>query len=113
VYACDSGHTFEVFQPITAESLRVCSICGRPASRVIQPVGIVFRGSGFYRNDSRAAAGIKPDGADGDGAKKVEGPTSDKSAGEAKPAASSPVPASTSSPGTTSPAKAAGDQKAG
>jgi putative regulatory protein, FmdB family len=55
VYACDAcGAQFEQFQSFKDEPLRVCR-CGQEGSvrRVFQPVGIVFKGSGWYITDSR------------------------------------------------------------
>lgn len=55
VYACDScGKQFEQFQSFKDEPLTVCH-CGQAGKvrRVIQPAGIVFKGSGWYINDSR------------------------------------------------------------
>jgi putative FmdB family regulatory protein len=58
-YVCKScDHTWEVFQPITADALKKCPECGKSkAQRVIGPgAGIIFRGSGFYQTDYRSAA---------------------------------------------------------
>lgn len=58
VYACDScGKQFEQFQSFKDEPLTVC-LCGQAGKvrRVIQPAGIVFKGSGWYINDSRGTA---------------------------------------------------------
>jgi putative FmdB family regulatory protein len=56
-YACqDCGHRFEVRQGIREDPLTTCPNCGGKIRRVIHPVGIVFKGSGFYKTDSRAAA---------------------------------------------------------
>ncbi len=55
VYACDAcGKQFEQFQSFKDEPLTVCR-CGQAGKlrRVIQPAGIVFKGSGWYINDSR------------------------------------------------------------
>lgn len=50
--ACD--YTFEVRQRMTDEPLTECPSCGKgEARRVINPVGVVFKGSGFYITDSR------------------------------------------------------------
>lgn len=57
VYACEScKKQFEVFQSFKDEPLNVCR-CGEVGKvrRVIQPAGIVFKGSGWYINDSRGA----------------------------------------------------------
>lgn len=53
-YKCGKcGHTFEVLQKITAEPLKYCPECTGPIRRLISVAGIIFRGSGFYANDSR------------------------------------------------------------
>ena len=54
-YACtECGHAFEQFQSFKDEPLTTCH-CGQSGKvrRVIQPAGIVFKGSGWYINDSR------------------------------------------------------------
>ncbi|HET9847051.1 MAG TPA: FmdB family zinc ribbon protein [Candidatus Dormibacteraeota bacterium] len=55
-YRCSRGHHFEVQQRITEEPLTQCPECGAPVTRVFYPVGIVFKGSGFYKTDSRGAS---------------------------------------------------------
>jgi putative FmdB family regulatory protein len=50
-YKCDSGHVFEVIQKIADEPLHECEECGAPASRVLHPVAIHFKGSGFHNTD--------------------------------------------------------------
>lgn len=55
VYQCaDCGVTFERRQSITAEPLTRCPDCEGHVHRVIQPVGVVFKGSGFYVTDNRS-----------------------------------------------------------
>ncbi|MDB5074658.1 MAG: FmdB family transcriptional regulator [Chloroflexi bacterium] len=57
VYACESGgHGFEARQSFNDAPLTTCPECGGKIRRVIQPVGIVFKGSGFYKNDSRKSS---------------------------------------------------------
>lgn len=54
VYACDTcGAQFEQFQSFKDEPVRVCPRCEASVRRVFQPVGIVFKGSGWYVTDSR------------------------------------------------------------
>lgn len=54
-YECTAcKHQFEVFQRITDEPVKVCEKCGKPVNRMIYPVGIVFKGSGFYVNDNHS-----------------------------------------------------------
>ncbi|MBA3450988.1 MAG: hypothetical protein H0T18_07235 [Chloroflexia bacterium] len=56
-YLCDScGHSFETVQRFADEALTECPQCGSLIRRVIQPVGVVFKGSGWYINDSRPKA---------------------------------------------------------
>jgi putative FmdB family regulatory protein len=51
-YACDSCDSRrDVRHSIHADPERACPDCGGPARRVIQPAGIAFKGSGFYRTD--------------------------------------------------------------
>lgn len=53
-YACSScGSHFEVRQRIVEEPISVCPSCGGPTRRILQPVGIIFKGSGWYVTDSR------------------------------------------------------------
>ncbi|GAA5021612.1 hypothetical protein GCM10023258_11130 [Terrabacter aeriphilus] len=56
-YACpECGHAFDIRQSFTDDALTVCPECGTPRLRkVIHPVGIAFKGSGFYKTDSRAS----------------------------------------------------------
>ena len=59
-YACtECGHEFDIRQSFTDDPLTDCPDCADGAGRlrkVIHPVGIAFKGSGFYKTDSRAAA---------------------------------------------------------
>ncbi len=53
-YRCtDCGHELEEFQSFTDDALTVCPVCGGRLRKVFNAVGVVFKGSGFYRNDSR------------------------------------------------------------
>ena len=53
-YTCtDCGEPIEVLQKFTDDPLSVCAACGGRLRKVFSPVGIVFKGSGFYRTDSR------------------------------------------------------------
>ena len=75
-YACTNatcGNRFELVQAFTDPSVTECPVCGQVVRKVYGSVGVVFKGSGFYRNDSRdakAGAVAKSDGGSGkDGAK--------------------------------------------
>lgn len=53
-YSCtDCGHFFEAVQSFSDDSLTVCPECEGKLRKVFNAVGVVFKGSGFYRNDSR------------------------------------------------------------
>lgn len=53
-YSCtECGHFFEVFQSFSEDSLTVCPECAGQLRKVFNAVGVVFKGSGFYRTDSR------------------------------------------------------------
>ncbi len=55
-YSCtECGHFFEIVQSFSEDSLTVCPQCEGRLRKVFNAVGVVFKGSGFYRNDSRAA----------------------------------------------------------
>jgi putative FmdB family regulatory protein len=56
-YACtECGHAFDQFQSFSDDSLTECPECSGKLRKLFNAVGVVFKGSGFYRNDSRAAS---------------------------------------------------------
>ena len=58
-YTCtECGDPVEVVQKFTDDPLSVCSVCGGRLRKVFSPVGIVFKGSGFYRTDSRKGSSV-------------------------------------------------------
>jgi putative FmdB family regulatory protein len=70
-YKCPDGHAFELFHGISEPPPAVCPVCGKgPVTRVLHPVAVHFKGSGFYSTDygrrGRKAArdGDKPEKAD-------------------------------------------------
>jgi putative FmdB family regulatory protein len=65
-YACTAcGHQLEAVQSFADEPLTECPACQGRLRKLFSAVGVVFKGSGFYRTDSRG----KPAKADGDGDK--------------------------------------------
>ncbi len=55
-YSCtDCGHFLEAVQSFSDDSLTVCPECQGTLRKVFNAVGVVFKGSGFYRNDSRGS----------------------------------------------------------
>jgi putative FmdB family regulatory protein len=56
-YACtDCDYFFEEVQAFTDDALTVCPQCAGRLRKVFNAVGVVFKGSGFYRTDSRSSA---------------------------------------------------------
>ena len=50
-YKCENGHVFDVMQKLSEDPLTSCVECGAPVRKVLHPVGISFKGSGFYSTD--------------------------------------------------------------
>src|SRR5512138_594855 len=74
VYECqDCGVRFERLQSYSDAPLRDCPECGGHVYRVIQPVGVIFKGSGFYVTDNK---GKSSTGIPAPGAKKEDGASS-------------------------------------
>src|SRR3712207_3286655 len=112
-YACnnpDGKHQFEVVQSFTDAPVSECPECGSPVRKVYGSIGVVFKGSGFYRTDSRSTASSSgsgsSDGSTSDG-KKSEGTKSDGKKDAAPAASSSSSSGSSSSGGSGSPSRSA------
>jgi putative FmdB family regulatory protein len=94
-YACSScGTHVEVFQRFNDEPLTECGVCGGPLRKVFHPAGILFKGSGFYATDSRAARSKAGTGS-GDGGS--ESSKADSKKADAKGADSKASPSKSSS----------------
>jgi putative FmdB family regulatory protein len=77
-YSCtECGHFFEQFQSFSEDSLTTCPQCEGRLRKVFNAVGVVFKGSGFYRTDSRSASS-------GDGASSTSSTSSDKPAAKSE-----------------------------
>ncbi len=73
-YACTAcGHRLDAVQKFTDDPLTECPECGGALRKVYGAVGIVLKGSGFYKNDSRAAAGGNGSGKKGADASSSDG----------------------------------------
>ena len=113
-YACKAcGEHLEVVQSFRDDALTTCPSCGGELRKVFGAIGIAFKGSGFYKTDSRSStsSGPKPK-KDTDGsapaAASSDGGSSDKAASSGSSAPSPPSPPSSPS----SPAAGQGDSKA-
>ena len=119
-YACKEpacGHRFEAVQSFSDDPIAICPVCEGQVRKVFSAVGVVFKGSGFYRTDSRenakSANGSSPNGSsssNGSGEKKSEAASSSssgESSGSGSSGSASKASASSgSSSGSTSKAAA-------
>jgi putative FmdB family regulatory protein len=93
-YECkECGERFEKMQPVTAEPLTECVNCGKgPIRRIFHPVGVIFKGSGWYATDNRK----KPSSSESD--------SKSDSPGSSRESAGSKSDSSASKSGSTAPA---------
>jgi putative FmdB family regulatory protein len=90
-YKCPNGHLFEVFHGMTEPGPDVCEVCAaKPLQRVLHPVAVHYKGSGFYSTDyGRGGRKPKPDagesssGSDSSSSTTDASPTTEKKAAEA------------------------------
>lgn len=94
-YRCPNGHTFELFQKMSEAPPDACSTCGAgPVEKLLFPVAVHFKGSGFYSTDYGKGSGKKAakDGDSSGGEKAAEKPAdkpADKAKGDSKPTSAS------------------------
>jgi putative FmdB family regulatory protein len=101
-YACTNpqcGNRFELVQSFSDPSISACPACQQPVRKVYGSVGVVFKGSGFYRNDSRSDNGRSPGGRSEDGGRPDDGRSENgkKAAAESGSAGKTDTPSSTPS----------------
>ena len=87
-YRCPSGHTFELFQKMSDAPAEACPTCGKgPVEKILFPVAVHFKGSGFYSTDygrgGRKAA-TKDGGEGGGGTEKSADKPAEKTTSEKK-----------------------------
>lgn len=91
-YECQQCHErVEAVQKFTDASLTVCPLCGGELRKVFSAVGIVFKGSGFYKNDSRKSGSSSESSTT----------SSSSSSSTASESSSAPAPAPTPAPAAT------------
>ena len=104
-YACTAcGHRFEAVQSFSDASLTDCPECAGRLRKVFSSVGIVFKGSGFYRTDSRAGADMSSDkgsSADSGGSSGKDGKDGGASTGKEAAAKKPEAGSSASGPGSS------------
>lgn len=103
-YACTAcGHRFEAVQSFSDSSLTDCPECAGRLRKVFSSVGIVFKGSGFYRTDSRASVDAAGPGKEGSAKEKVSADSSASSgSGDAKSSSTSDSSTKKADSGSTS-----------
>ncbi|MFE9726840.1 FmdB family zinc ribbon protein [Streptomyces sp. NPDC005794] len=101
-YQCtECGEGLEAVQKFTDDALTVCPNCEGRLKKVFSAVGIVFKGSGFYRNDSRGSSSSStPATSSSKASDSSTGSSSSKS--DAKPATSAAASSSSSSTSASS-----------
>jgi putative FmdB family regulatory protein len=105
-YACTAcDERLEVVQSFTDDALTECPVCGGRLRKVFSAAGIIFKGSGFYRNDSRAAAKSSSNGS----SKSSESTGSESKSSESKSSEST----SSDSKGTSKGSESKGSGSAG
>ena len=89
-YACtnpEGKHEFEVVQSFSDAPVTECPECGAPVRKVYGSVGVVFKGSGFYRTDSRKSSASSERASSSNGSSSS---SSSKESSSSTPAASTP-----------------------
>ena len=93
-YACtDCEHAFEQFQSFSDDALTTCPECSGRLRKLFNAVGVVFKGSGFYRTDSRGKSTASETASASTSSTST---SSDSSSGSSSSTSSSPAPATTS-----------------
>ncbi|WAL66495.1 FmdB family transcriptional regulator [Amycolatopsis cynarae] len=96
-YACkECGHRFEAVQSFSEASLTECPECTGPLRKLYGAVGVIFKGSGFYRTDSRSSSS----GSSGKSSSSSSASSTSSSTGSAKSETSSSTSSSSSSSST-------------
>ncbi|WP_137161268.1 FmdB family zinc ribbon protein [Blastococcus sp. CCUG 61487] len=111
-YACtntEGKHEFEVVQSFSDPALTECVECGAPVRKVYGSVGVVFKGSGFYRTDSRNGSSSSSSSKAATGSSSSGDSSSNgSSSGDSGSSTSTPAPATTSSGSGSSGSSTAG-----
>ena len=105
-YRCkDCGHEFEAVQSFTDDAISVCPECGGTVKKRFGNVGISFKGSGFYKTDTRSSGSSGGSSSSGSSASSGDGAGS-SSTSSSSDSSSSSTPASSSTSGSGSTASA-------
>jgi putative FmdB family regulatory protein len=100
-YACtnpEEKHEFEVVQSFSDAPVTECPVCGAPVRKVYGSVGVVFKGSGFYRTDSRSSASASDSSSASSSAAKDSSSSSSSTSSASKDSSSSSSSSASSAP---------------
>ena len=100
-YRCANGHTFEVFQSMSEDSVTECVECGAECERVLSAPAVHFKGSGFYTTDYARKGAKKAAGDGGSSSSEKSSSDSDSGSGSSKSAGSEKSSSSGSSSGSS------------
>ena len=113
-YRCkDCDNDFEIFQPFSDDALTACHKCGGSLRKVFGNVGITFKGSGFYKNDSKGAKGTKSSSSNGSNGSSGSGSSSEGSGSSSEGAGSSSGSGSEGSSSAASSSSGSSDASSG
>ncbi|QLL06589.1 FmdB family zinc ribbon protein [Mycobacterium vicinigordonae] len=89
-YACtECGHRFDKVQAFTDDALTTCEQCSGRLRKLFNSVGVVFKGSGFYRTDSREASKAEKSSTNGSSSSSDSGSSATSTSSDSKSSASS------------------------
>ena len=109
-YACtECSHAFDQFQSFSDDALTTCPECSGRLRKVFNAVGVVFKGSGFYRTDSRSGSTAASAGSAGSGSTDTGKESSTKTAEPAAASSSSSSASSSSSSSSKSSSSSSSD----
>lgn len=103
-YKCENGHVFDIMQKMSEDRLKTCIECEAPVKKLMHPVNISFKGSGFYSTDYKGSKKTETtDSSEGSSTETSSGP--EKSGGSETNSESNGAKKSESTSGETKAAK--------
>ncbi len=107
-YRCTAcGNEFDVRQSFSDDPLTVCGDCGGKLRKLFNSVGIVFKGSGFYHNDSKSKSNLTSTSSEGSSSSSSDGSSTDSSSAPTSSSAPAKDSSTTTKPALSSPGRSA------
>ncbi len=107
-YKCENGHVFDELQRMADDPLTQCGVCDAPCERVMHPIAVHFKGSGFYTTDYGSQK--SPAGAGSEGGSSDSGSSDSGDSGSSESSGSSDSSSSSESSGSV-PSETKGSEK--